>query len=236
MSSITSDLLVSPQDLYISSSTIGATLGTRGVTRDGRQFRYVYSGGVALVPGTLLQCKAETTAWENLTAVAASVGATSISASSTVTVTANQWSGGYAIITVTPGQGYMYQISSNLAYTAAAPTINLSDAIVVALTTSSRIDVVPSNYSEVIINPTTATGNPIGAAITATPVNNYGWIQTGGVTTLLADGAVTVGTSLVASNGTAGAVEALTGVQAIVGIAVTGIATTEYGAVDLLLD
>ncbi len=42
---------------------------------------------------------------------------------------------------------------------------------------------------------------------------------------------MTVGTSLVASNATAGAAEAGTGVQALIGTALTGVATTEYGAV-----
>ena len=60
-------------------------------------------------------------------------------------------------------------------------------------------------------------------------------MQVSGPTVLLADGAVTVGTNLVASNGTAGAVEPATGVQAVVGTALTGIATTEYGAVFLQL-
>jgi hypothetical protein len=47
---------------------------------------------------------------------------------------------------------------------------------------------------------------------------------------------VTVGTDLVASNATAGAVEALTGVQAVIGNAMSGIATTEYGPVKLLIE
>lgn len=237
MSSISAPVLVSPQDLYVSSATQQGNLGMAATSRDGRRFRYAYAGAVALVPGTLVQASAEVTANQNLTAVAAAVGALTLVSTSTVTITANQYANGYALITVTPGQGYQYQIASHAAFTSAAPTFQLADPIAVtALTTGSRIDLVANPFSLVIINPTTATSAPVGAAITATPINYYGWIQTGGTASVLADGTVTVGTSLVASNATAGAAEAGTGVQALVGTALTGIATTEYGAVYLLLD
>ncbi len=181
----------------------------------------------------MLQAAAEVTANQNLTAVAAAIGDTSIVSTSTVTVTANQYNNGLALITLTPGQ--VYQISGHAAYTSAAPTFAISDPIKVALTTGSRIDLITNPFSAVLINPTTATSNPIGAAVTAITNAQYGWIQTRGVANLLADGTVVVGTAVVASNATAGAVEALTGVQAIVGLAVTGIATTEYGAIQLTL-
>lgn len=211
-------------------------LGSQMVTPDGRKFRYVKAGAVALVPGTLLQASAEVTANQNLTAVAAAIGDLTISTSSSITVTANQYAGGWVMVTVTPGQGYAYKIKSHPAVTAGTCAFALEDSVQVALTTSSRLDLVANPYSAVVINPTTATSIPVGAAIYPIAIGEFGWAQTKGVANLLADGAITVGTSLVASNGTAGAVEALAGVQALVGEAVTGIATTEYGAVNLLLD
>jgi len=81
----------------------------------------------------------------------------------------------------------------------------------------------------------TDTGGVIGAAVDNITAASYGWLQTKGACALLADGTVTVGTSVVASNGTAGAVEAATGAQQIVGFALSGIATTEYGAIFLTL-
>ena len=233
MAKLSSASLVQPQDLYVSSTTAQTDLGQLAFTPDGRAFRYAYAGGVALVAGTLLQSAAETTGWENLTAVAASVGDTSISASSTITATANQLAGGYALITVTPGIGQMYGISGHAAYSAAAPTINLTEPVRVALTTSSRIDLVASPYSGVIINPATATAAPVGVAVVATPINNYGWIQVGGVANILNDGGSTVGTNVSASNAVAGAVEAAVTAQAAIGVALTGISTTENGAIKL---
>lgn len=237
MSTLRSDLLINPQELFdLTISTKGTDLGALATTGDGRYFRYAQAGAVALVPGTLQQAPAEITANQNLTAVAAAVGATQLVSTSTVTVTANQYQGGWAMITVTPGQGYQYQIGSHAAFTSAAPTFTLTDPIqVTALTTGSRIDLVSNPYVNAIINPTTATSTPTGVAVSALPIGFYGWLQVKGVANVLADGAVVVGTSVCASNGTAGAVEATTGVQALVGTAVTGIATTEYGAVMLNL-
>lgn len=223
------------QPLFSSSAYKAHQLGETVFTNDGRAFRYVKAGGTTLVPGKLQQASAEVTADQNLTAVAASIGDLSIASTSTVTVTANQYAEGWAIITVTPGQGYQYQIKGHAAYTAAAPTFSLSDAVLVALTTSSRIDLVANPHSAVIVNPATATSAPIGVAVYPVVNAEFGWVQVGGVATVLADGTITVGTAVVASNATAGAVEALTGVQAIVGTAVTGGATTEYSAIKLNL-
>ena len=116
--------------------------------------------------------------------------------------------------------------------------VTLYDPLVVALTTASRVDFVANPYNSVIQNPTTATSAPVGVAMLATTSGYYGWIQTGGVGVVKADAgaAVTVGTSVVASNGTAGCVEGEAGAQAPVGIALTGIATGEFGTAHLTLD
>ena len=233
MSKLSSALQISPQDTFATSTTAQADLGALAMTSDGRSFRYAYAGAVALVAGTLQQSPVETTGWQNLTAVAAAVGDTTVSSTSTVTVAANGWAQGYMIVSVTPGVGQVYQISGNAAYSAAAPTWTISDPIRVALTTTSRIDIVAHPYNGVIINPTTATGLPVGVAMTAAAINTYCWLQVGGVANILNDGGSTVGTNVSASNGTAGAVEAAVTAQAAIGVALTGISTTEYGAIKL---
>lgn len=239
MSSLGSDILINPQDLFditsANSSSDVTQLGALATTGDGRYYRFAQAGAVALVPGKLQAPAAEVTANENLTAVAAAIGAVSLASTSTVTVTANQYTGGYAIITAGTGLGYQYQIGTHAAFTSAAPTFNLVDPILVALDTTSRIDLVPNNYASIIVNPATATANPVGVAVAATPISGYGWLQVRGVATVLADGTVTVGTSVCASASVAGAVKTNVAAGPYVGNAVTGIATTEYGAVDLLL-
>lgn len=238
MSSLSSDTLINPRDLFdISSNTAAEGIGLGGLatTGDGRYYRYAYAGGVALVPGTLLQASAEVTGSQNLAVTAAAIGAVSVTTTSTVTCSANDFAGGWLIVTTSAGVGYQYQIGSHAAASGAVVTLNLTDPLIVALTTGSRVDLVANPYNRVIINPAAASSTPVGVAVAATPINYFGWVQTAGVATVLADGTVTVGTTMVASNAVAGAVEAFTGVQAVVGLAVTGIATTEYGAVKLSL-
>lgn len=228
---------LAPGDLTLNTATQQARLGQKAEIGN-RTYRYVLAGGTSLVPGKLQQAPAENTAFEDMAPAAASIGAVSVTLTpGATTATANQYAEGFLFVTVTPGQGYMYQISSHAAISSSTAFVaNLMDSIQVALTTSSRLDMVSNPYGNVIVNPTTATSTPVGAAVFIVTNAQYGWIQTGGVTSLLADGTVTVGTSLVASNGTAGAVEALAGVQAEVALAVTGIATTEYGACKLLIE
>lgn len=238
MSSLTGPVLAEYQDLFSTSTTAGGpngglNLGAKAYTGDGREYRFVLAGATTLVPGKLQQSPVETTGWENLTVVAAAIGATSITTTSTVTVTANAWVGGYVSITITPGVGYIYKIKGNPAATSAVVTLQLEDPLQIALTTTSRIDIIANPYSGVIVNPATATGTPTGVAIFPVTNAQYGWIQVTGPTNVLADGAITVGTSLVASNGVAGAVEPAAGVQALIGTAITGISDTEYGSVML---
>lgn len=220
------------QALFSSSSTQLHALGEVVFTNDGRSFRYAKAGGTALVAGKLQQAQAETTAHQDLTAAAAAIGDTS-TVTSAITVTANQYAGGYLLVTVTPGQGYAYKIKGHAAATAAAVTLTLEDPINIALTTSSRYDLVANPYSAVVVNPTTATSAPVGVAVYPVVAAEFGWLQTAGVANILSDGGSTVGTNVSASNATAGAVEAAVTAQAAIGVAVTGVATTEYGAFKL---
>lgn len=204
---------------------------------DGRVYRYCLAGGTALVVGTLQQSQAEATDSQNLAVAAAAIGDMTVTTTTTLTVTANEFADGWLVVAVTPGVGYQYRIKSHPAATAAALTVTLAEPIQVALTTSSRIDLVHNSYRSIVQNPTTLTSAPIGVAVNNITASQYGWIQTGGVATILADGANAVGANLVASNGVAGAVEdaAAPGAQPLVGTAVTGAADTEYGAVKLNL-
>lgn len=237
MSVLKANLLVTPQEVFSTSSTQGTDLGAFATTGDGRCFRYCLAGGTTLVPGKLQQSTAEdTTNWQNLAPTATAVGAYNVSISTSTTNAVNVFANGLMQITVTPGQGYSYGVKSNTASSSSTMSVVLSDAIQVALTTSSRIDFLPNPYSNVIINPASASGIPVGVAVYPVTNAQYGWLQTHGACNLLADGTVTVGTSVVASNGTAGAVEAATGVQIPVGYAITGIATTEYGSIFLTID
>lgn len=237
---LTSDMQVVGTPLFTSGgdSTQQHMLGARIRTTDGRTFRYVRASA-ATVAGQLYQSPAEKTNHQNLTPSAAAIGDTSITVTLGATAAdANEYENGYALITVTPGQGYAYQVKSNPSAAASGSlTLQLKDAIEVALTTSSRVDLVRNPYASVIVSPTTRNGGVIGVSPDIISAGNYGWLQTGGVTCVLADGAVSVGQLVCASTGVAGSVRNMqTTADVVVGVAVTGIADTEYGAVSLTLD
>ena len=132
-------------------------LGAVMAADNNRRFVYVLNGAVAMVRGSMMQAAAEDTADQALAVAAAAVGATSIVTTTTVTVTANQYAGGFVVVSVTPGLGQVFKIKSHPAATAAVVTLTLEDPIQVALTTDSRIDLVASPYSGVVITPATLT-------------------------------------------------------------------------------
>lgn len=196
------------QPLYTSSATAFHALGERMLTADGRKFVYVKAGDTALVAGNWIQSAAELSNHQNLTPVAASIGATYIDVALGATAaTANQYAGGMAVVTVTPGLGQGLVISGHAA--AALSTtlrVYLADPLRVALTTSSRIDLVPNPYSAVIQSPvTTLTGVPVGVAPYVIAAGEYGWLQTGGLGAALIAGTPAVGSALVLPGSAAGA-------------------------------
>lgn len=198
---------------------------------DDTKYVYVSAGSTNITSGMLLASKVEDTGEQDLTPTATAVGETAIITSSTVTVTANQYAGGYVVVSVTPGIGYRYRILRHAAATAAALTIYLEDPIQVALTTSSRIDLVPNPYSLVIPAPTSPTASLVGVACGNITAGNYGWACVRGYAPVVNDaaGAITVGTTVMASTSVAGSVRALTGAVPQVGTAATGIAASQSG-------
>jgi len=189
-------------------------LGQKMVFMDGRQFRFVLAGGVTLVPGTLLQAAANVANHVNTAVQAATaIGATSIPITlGATTVTANQYADGYITIDVTPGQGFTYKIASSHPAVASSGTFTVPLApgysVQVALTTSSKASLTQNKWANVIINPTTATGVPVGVACSAAVNATYGWVQTHGEGNCLTNGTVVLGQAVVPGVTTAGTVEA----------------------------
>ncbi len=237
---LTGPVLAVAQGFNDESSTQYHNLGELVYSNDGRAFRYAKAGASDLASGKLNQASAEdTTNLQNLSIAAASAGASAVVTTSTVTLSANQAGGGLLVITGGPSRGQIYKIKDHAAASAAVVTLNLEDSLKAALTTSSTIDVIPNPFNGVVVNPTTATSAAIGVTVGTITAAYYGWLQVRGPAPVLADGAITVGYDVAASNGTAGAVEPMVtgvpGTQSRVGVALTGIATTEYGLINLQL-
>jgi hypothetical protein len=222
------------------SSTPSHNLGELAIMADGRKFRYAKAGAVALVAGTVVQAPAEVANHQNLAPTAdVAIGATSFTVTLGATAaTANQYVGGWVVVAVTPGVGKQYKIASHPAADASATLLlTLEEPIQVALTTAaSRVDLIANSYNGVIIVPTTPTSIPVGVAVYPISIGYYGWIQTGGIATVLSDAGTATALPVCCSNATAGAVETATGTQPQVGFTVSAISTTQYGAVRLTLD
>lgn len=243
---IRDNVAIGEPDLLIAASPNGSqnysvmSLGAFATSGDGRGFRFAYDGGTALVPGALYQAPIQVTGDENLTSTGNIIGDTLVVLGASLTIASDALAGGSLVVRKGTGQGNTYQILSNLACTSAACNITLADAIRVATDSSSVIDVYPANpYKGVVINPTTATSAPVGAAIIATAGTQYAWLQVEGVIGLQNDGASTInpGQAVAASVTTAGTVtKFLAGTTPyIVGVAMTTISGTNWGLVKLSL-
>lgn len=216
---LTCDPQTAGQPLYSSLAAVGASgsttltiphrLGEKFVTSDGRVFRYALNGAVALVAGNVIQAPAQIANHLALTPVAAAVGDTTLTVALGATLASvNQYAGGYAIISTTPGNGYAYRIKSHpAAALSTSVVLTLDEPIQVALTTSSRVDLQANPYSGVIQSPvTTLTGAVVGVAVYPLGIGEYGWLQTHGTCPVLIAGTPGVGLAVVVPATAAGAV------------------------------
>jgi len=229
MPNITSDPMIFSLTGFDSTITREHNLGARGVTADGREFRYARAGAVALVAGNVLQAPAQVANHQQLTPSAAALRATSVSVTLGATATTeNQYAGGYAIIDTTPGNGYAYLISSHpAAASSGVVVVTLAEPLMVALTSSSRVSLQVNPYSAVIQSPvTTLTGKVVGVAVWIAAALEYCWIQTNGVAPVLVAGTPGVGLAVVVPGTAAGCVVvdgAAAATQVVGAMCVTGV-------------
>lgn len=190
-----------------------AQLGTVAFDKIGRRYRYVKAGGTTLVVGNLVQNSAVDTQFTDMAVLAAAAGQNKITVTlgSTAT-TAGLFVDGVLAVTVTPGLGQTFRITSHDVTAGAGNCVfTLEENLTVALTTSSKVTVTASQHSGVIVSGGVAqgsrTGTPVGIAVY--PITNacYGWIGVQGEFAVLSDASVgALGDALMASVGTGGAV------------------------------
>ena len=235
---LTSPLQASGGATTSSSSTQLYALGTRAVDRVGRVFRYVLVGAADLVAGNVVQAPAQVANHLNTTVAAAAIGATSITVTPGATAgAANLYSEGIAIVSTTPGIGQSLGISGHAAISAStAFTLNLyaDDAVQVALTSSSKLDLQINPYKNVIQAPvTTLTAAIVGVATYPVTTAQYGWIQTWGPCGVLIDGTPAVGMSVSSPASVAGAAAINSSTLTIIGDMLSTGVTAKVNAVFL---
>jgi hypothetical protein len=189
------------QNMFESSATAKHALGTRGVTPDGRVFRYAQAGAVDLIAGKLVQSAAVVAGHQTLvpeTTGAMGIGATSLKVTCASTVAAGFYAEGYAIIASGAGQGYLYSIDNHPAVSTGAVGVfqlySPEDALQVAITVTSTVTLVANKYRSVITVPiNTATGLVLGVAPYIIVAAQFGWIQTWGPAAVLTNDASAMG-------------------------------------------
>jgi len=204
------------QGIYTESSTAKYPIGQKLELADGRVFRYG-STGAGVAAGLLVsQDVSATSLAETDNIVIAAANGFDPAAGSTqfqitlASITADQYAGALLQITDDAGEGIQYRIKSNSATSATTTDkvdIYLFDPIKVALTTASDIAIVGNLWYNVV--GATAGTDYIIAGVTPIAFTSgyYGWFQTAGVATILADGSIAIGDNLTLSDGVAGAVQ-----------------------------
>ncbi len=166
--------------------------------RDGRKFRYAKAGSAALASGSLGLAPAGVANHLSLTATAAAVGDRVLSVTVGATAVAeNAYEDGFLQVAETDGSGRQYRILSNTACAAGGTVVvTLAEALRAALTTASKVSLVPSPWCGVT---TSATEENLPAGVTPcdVPAGHYYFAQTGGVSCCRASGTPAVGSMLV---------------------------------------
>lgn len=206
-------------------SSLATLTGAKFDAADGREFVLIQNAGTALVSGVLVQGPVTIgSTHTGLTLSTAAIGATTISVTLGGTLaTANQYQGGYLVISAGTGAGQTLKIKSHPAGTSSAVVVfTLEDALSVAtLTSDSKGSLVLNPFGApngtnvatngCVISPTTATGPTVGVTLYPIPassstVPSYGLIQTRGPVACLNDANTAIGLDVMPSSGTAGAV------------------------------
>lgn len=188
--------------------------GERVLLGDGRSFRYSIAGASNLVAGTLQQPAAEKTNHQEINPLTAIPNFTTVN-QFTVTLGAtaallNEYYNGFATFSSGGNVGISYLISYHPAANSATTlAVTLFDFLQGAILTSDTVDLTHNQWYNVIQttgNSAAQTTRPAGVPMIAATTAYGCWLATKGMAGCIADGTVAVGTELVASASTAGAV------------------------------
>ena len=164
-------------------------------------------------------------------------GETAISVETAGTdITLNQYAGGYLYVNDAAGEGQMLRIESNPAHDHSAdPSIIITcyDDLATAITTSSRITLIPDPRSGQIVQAATTTGATLGVTVVDMAASAYGWFAVSGPQAVLTSGTLVVGNHAVPL-GAAGAVGPAAGdVIQVIGTVMIVNVTTDYSLINL---
>lgn len=242
---LAASIQITDQDIYQKSTTKGAALiGQVAATPDGRTFAYALAGG-AITRGQITEPVAVTANYATRTlTTAAAAGSNQVTVPLGTTASADAFVGFWLVVTDTSaagaGQG-AYYITGNTAATAGnsnTTVLKIRGALAVALTTSSVVSILPNQESTVIQHTAVVAIPTAGAPVVTIASGEYFWNQTGGMASILSDGAITKNAEGIPSDATAGSVEIRVDATVVraVGYAPELTVTTKYSPFVLTLN
>ena len=217
-------------------------LGTMGFTNDGRTYRYANVGGSDLDPGKLAIAVDITSTHEDIAVNTFLIGENTMTVTAGATVSANEYDEGFVNVTSGTGQGIMYGIKSHTTVSGSGSVVlTLNDLIAVTAASGTKVTLVHNKYKDIIVSDGTLADLAVGVPNVTLGGDGFGWIQTGGLCSVLNDGTTTVvaGKPVTIGDVTSGAVEDINAVtETQVGLTPAGAvgATGEYVAINLTLD
>lgn len=225
------------------SSTPIHQLGTKGITADGRIFRYAKNSAVEIATARLTKMPDVTGDHENIVFQTAGViGDNQIKLTvATTAVVANEYVGGYAVINDGTGQGYTHLITKH-GIGDGTITFDIKPTLQVATTTSTTVQLIRNKYYGVLITDADLANVPLGVTPRVITASYYFWLQTGGVASCLVDATTkpTAGQPFTIGDVTNGAIEVIAAItEPIVGQAMIGVTLADdddTAAVLLTLD
>ena len=144
-------------------------LGDLGMARDGRLFRYVFMDG-AVTAGKLLQTSANIAAHDmDLVTAIAAIGATTITVTLGATALAlDAAKDGYLYVNDGVGEGQMFKIGPHAAVASSGSfvcPIRDEGGVRTALTAASECGIMYNPFKDVVVAPTTPTGDIVGVTV-----------------------------------------------------------------------
>ena len=224
------------QGIYSVSVNQMAEIGHKIIVGD-RVFRYSYSGGDALVAGTLVK-SAQLPAEVNKSITAASAGGYEV----TVATSAAQLylAGGYMVTNATTaahGAGQCYRIKSSKANGTVTTSTDLVlyDPLETAVTATTKVEVYGSPYYDLDIS-ATVTDQISGVPPIPVTANYYFWLQTWGPASVLVGDTTAAGDLLVPHTTDGSVCPASVFTSNIVGFALTAGTVGEYNGAFLRIN
>jgi hypothetical protein len=203
-------------------------------------YRYMRAGAVALAPGKIvINPDVNSDAIDKTVARTYAVGAKSIVVDVAGTIVLDAYAEGTFTVNDATGEGQTYRVVGNTGVTGAGEiTVNLAEPITVALTKDvSEYCLAANDYNGVLISIADQADVVMGVPTVTVTAAYYGWIQTGGVCSVLADEAVAKGLALTTGSSVVGAVEAADAAgEMVIGVALEALVDTEYRRVKLTID